>query len=190
MIPDASQDATPDEALLAAMALGDETAGLAFVRRYQRRVYGLALSVLNDATAAEDVAQEAFLRAWKHASVFDHRRGAVATWLLTITRNLAIDAVRARRSVPVGPDDLVWMRLASGERSVEESVVVADSTDRLHVALAELPAEQRRAVALAGIYGRTAAEVAAHEQIPLGTAKTRIRAGITKLRAALAMEAS
>ena len=85
-----SSDEASDEALLAGMAVGDERAGVAFVRRYQRRVYGLALGILRDPGMAEDVAQDAFVRAWTHASVFDPRRGAAATWLLTIARNLSI----------------------------------------------------------------------------------------------------
>src|SRR5690349_2083588 len=83
-----------DEALVAGLALGDADAALAFVRRFQRRVYGCALAIVGDRGRAEDVAQEAFVRAWKHAAIFDPRRASVATWLLTITRNLAIDAVR------------------------------------------------------------------------------------------------
>ena len=81
-----------DDALLAAFAVGDPDAGAQFVRRYQRRVFGLALAVLGDRDAASDVAQEAFVRVWRHAAVFDARRGNVSTWLLTITRNLALDA--------------------------------------------------------------------------------------------------
>src|SRR4051812_46023868 len=83
-----------DEALLAALAAGDEEAAVAFVRRYQRRVYGLAVTLLGDRDLADDVAQEAMVRAWRHAAAFDVRRGSVSTWLLAITRNLAIDALR------------------------------------------------------------------------------------------------
>jgi RNA polymerase sigma-70 factor (ECF subfamily) len=68
-----------DEALLAGMGLGDEQAGIMFVRRYQRRVFGLALGMVGDPNLAEDIAQEALIRAWKHAPVYDARRGGVAT---------------------------------------------------------------------------------------------------------------
>src|ERR1700684_2849645 len=101
-----------DDALLAGMAVGDERAGVAFVRRYQRRVYGLALSMVGDRAQAEDIAQEAFLRAWRHALVFDRRRGSVGTWVLTITRHLAVDALRLRRAVVTDPGDLLWLNLA------------------------------------------------------------------------------
>ena len=105
-----------DDALLAGMAVGDERAGVAFVRRYQRRVYGLAVSMVGDPVLAQDIAQEAFLRAWRHAQVFDRRRASVSTWMLTITRNLAVDALRLRRPVVTDPTDIMWANLVSGAR--------------------------------------------------------------------------
>ncbi len=92
-----------DESLLTGMAHGDERAGLAFVRRYQGRVFGLALGMVADAALAEDIAQETLLRARRHAPVHDSRRGAVSTWVLTIARNLTIDALLLRRAVPTDP---------------------------------------------------------------------------------------
>lgn len=123
-----------DEALLAGMAQGDEQAALAFVRRYQGRVFGLAVSMLGDAPLAEDVAQEALLRAWRHAPVYDPRRGAVSTWVLTIGRNLTIDALRMRRAVPTDPDDLIGLGLLSSEPSPDESAVKADAAGSLRSA--------------------------------------------------------
>ena len=83
--------ALSDETLLAGFAAGDSAAAAAFVRRFQRRVYGLVVTILDDTGAAEDVAQETFVRAWRHAAAYDSRRGLVSTWLLTIARNLALD---------------------------------------------------------------------------------------------------
>ena len=80
--------APSDEALLAGVAQGDDEASVAFVRRYQKRVFGLAYSMIGDTAAAEEVTQEALIRVWRHAPVFDARRGSVTTWVLTITRNL------------------------------------------------------------------------------------------------------
>ncbi|MGH9032845.1 MAG: RNA polymerase sigma factor [Acidimicrobiia bacterium] len=177
-----------DDALLAGLATGDPEAASAFVRRFQRRVFGLALTIVGEARAAEDVAQEAFLRAWRHAGAYDARRGTVVTWLLTITRNLAIDAVRVRRPVTLDPDVILGLDLAGAERLPEELVALRDDADRLAAALARLPAEQRRALVLAGLMGRTAREVSEAEGIPLGTAKTRIRTGLLRLRAALVSE--
>src|SRR5215472_6142040 len=119
-------DGSSDETLLAGMAVGDERAGVAFVRRYQRRVFGLALGIVGDPTLAEDVAQEALIRVWKHAPVFDARRGGVATWVLTITRNLAIDALRLRRAVPTDPDDFVASALRSNEHNPEDALQRGD----------------------------------------------------------------
>jgi RNA polymerase sigma-70 factor (ECF subfamily) len=171
---------------MAGMAHRDEQATAAFVRRYQRRVFGLALSMLGDPGTAEEVAQEALLRVWRHAPVYDARRGSVSTWVLLITRNLAIDALRIRRAIPTDPDDLVALGLVSAERGPDEAAVAADGRPELLRALSTLPVEQRRALVLAAVYGRTAAEIAVAESIPLGTAKTRIRAGMAKLRRAMA----
>jgi RNA polymerase sigma-70 factor (ECF subfamily) len=178
-----------DEALLAGMAVGDETAAVAFVRRYQRRVFGLAVSMLGDAKTAEDVAQEALLRAWRHAQVFDARRGSAATWVLAITRNLAIDAMRVRRSTPMDPARFLMLGAVSQDQSPEEAVEFIDAAPDIRSALAALPAEQRRALVLAVVHGLTAADVSDRESIPLGTAKTRIRAGLQKLRKTLEVKA-
>jgi RNA polymerase sigma-70 factor (ECF subfamily) len=174
-----------DEALLAGVAHGDEEALVAFVRRYQKRVFGLALSMLGDVGAAEEVAQEALIRVWRHAPVFDARRGSVTTWVLTIARNLSIDALRLRRAVPTDPDDFLAQGLVSNEGLPEEAALVGDAAPALRTALAALPSEQRRALVLAAVYGRTAAEISESESIPLGTAKTRIRTGMSKLRTAM-----
>ena len=177
------QDEPSDEALLAGMAHGEEWAAVAFVRRYQRRVYGLAAAMVGDKGAAEDVAQEALTRAWRHAQVFDARRGSVATWVLTITRNLAIDWLRVRRSVPMEAEVLMNLRDRDPEA---DPLAGTDTTAEVRRALATLPDEQRRAVVLAVLYGYTGAEVAASEHIPLGTAKTRIRSALMKLHTSLA----
>ena len=179
-----------DEALLSGMAQGDEQAGLAFVRRYQGRVFGLALSMVGDASLAEDIAQEALVRAWRHAPVYDARRGAVSTWVLTIGRNLTIDALRMRRAVPTDPDTLIGLGLVSNEPSPDDAALSSDAAAGVRAALAGLRPEQRRAVVLAYFYGMTAAEIAVSESIPLGTAKTRVRAGLTRLRETMTREGS
>lgn len=179
-----------DEALLAGMSIGDETAAVTFVRRYQRRVYGLAISMLGDAQAAEDVAQEALVRVWRHSQVFDSRRGSAATWVLAITRNLAIDAMRVRRSTPMDPARFLTLGSVSQEESPEESAEMLDGHPDIRRALAGLPPEQRRALVLAVVYGLTASDVSQREAIPLGTAKTRIRAGLQKLRKSMDVKAN
>jgi RNA polymerase sigma-70 factor (ECF subfamily) len=189
-VPAASDSSSPhelsDAALLAHVATSDPDATRVFVRRFQRRVYGLAYTILGDALAAEDVAQEALVRAWRHAGSYDPRRGSVATWVLAITRNAAVDAVRVRRPTTVDPDDLLVLSLASTERDPADSAAVRDDIECLRNALTRLPDAQRRAVTLAGIGGLSASEVAEREQIPLGTAKTRIRTALRRLRAEMA----
>jgi RNA polymerase sigma factor (sigma-70 family) len=117
--------------------------------------------------------------------VFDHRRGSVTSWVLTITRNLTIDALRMRRAVPTDPDDFAASAMMSLEHNPEDAILRGDVSDLVRAALAELPPEQRRAVILAAVYGRTALEISEEEGIPLGTAKTRIRTGLIRLRGAV-----
>jgi RNA polymerase sigma factor (sigma-70 family) len=176
-----------DEGLLAGLGAGDAELAVAFVRRFQRIVFGVALAVTGDPGTAEDVAQQAFEQAWRHASLYDSRRGSVRAWLTTITHNLAIDVVRARSALPMDPDDLPVLLTAMTE-SPERLAVANDSAAGLRRALTRLPVPQARAVAMSGIYGMTAKQVADTEGIPLGTAKTRIRDGMQRLRAAFLPE--
>ena len=178
-------DRLSDDALLAAVALEERDAIAVFIRRFQRRVYGLAFTMTGDAALADDLAQVAFERAWRHAGTYDARRASVATWLLTITRNVSIDAMRVRRAVPFDPDLLNQLLPASTSVDPLQAAVDSDQLGRLGVELAGLPFDQRRAVLLATLAGRTAGEIAEIEGIPLGTAKTRIRAGLRRLRAAV-----
>ena len=174
----------PDDALLAGYAQSDPAVSPAFVERFQRRVYGLALTILGDRRAAEDAAQEVFLRAWRHADMFDARRGSVLTWLLTITRNTAIDSLRVRRPHLVDLDELLATSPIATTGNPADAVVVSDDVERLRRAIGRLPEPQRRAVVLAGMWGLSAREVSAIEGIPLGTAKTRIRLALRRLRVA------
>jgi RNA polymerase sigma-70 factor (ECF subfamily) len=178
--PRPGADDADDEALLVGARLGDPAAAAAFVRRFQRRVYGLALCILRDSERAADIAEEALCRAWERAAAYDLRRGPVATWVLRITRNLAVDALRAQGAEPPDPQDLI---VVLGSRA-------ADEAGRLGAAVSRLPAEQRRALLLATFSGFTAAEIGAADGIPLTVARTRIRAGLNGLRAFLANDAT
>ncbi|MFE9451365.1 RNA polymerase sigma factor [Streptomyces sp. NPDC006739] len=179
----------PDEALLSGLATGDAELAVTFVRRFQHRVFGVAMAVTRDPQLAEDVAQQTFERAWRHAQIYDSRRGSVTTWLTTIAHNLAIDAVRARRSEPVAPEDLDAL-LGIVTETPERWALADEASSRLRAAVARLPRGQARALVMAGIYGMTAQQIADRERIPLGTAKTRIRAAMAKLRTILAAETS
>jgi RNA polymerase sigma-70 factor (ECF subfamily) len=174
-----------DDALLDGLATGDPDAAAAFVERFERRVFGVAVRIVGDPSLAEDVAQDTFVRAWQRAGGFDPRRGTVVSWLLTIARNLAIDTVRLRRIVIVDPEELVARRDPGHERGPADLALLQTESERLRVAIGHLPPEQARALVLAAFFGRTGQEIADSESIPLGTAKTRIRTAMIRLRAAL-----
>lgn len=137
------------------------------------------ITIVRDPGTAEDVAQETFVRAWRNAGSYDARRGRVATWLLTIARNAAIDAMRARRPEPLDPE-IVAARLQGPDETASP-----DDRERVRGVLAELPEPQRRALFLAAFAGRTAREIGELEHAPVGTIKTRIRGAMMKLRESL-----
>ena len=174
-------DGLSDETLLAGLGSGNPDAAAAFVRRFQSRVYGLALTMLRDSDLADEVAQETFVRAWRHAASYDPRRGRVPAWLLTIARNLAIDRARIRPVTPTDPD-IIASRLDISEH---DAMPDFGERDRLRRAVAALPDEQRRALVLAVYAGRTAREISELDDMPLGTVKTRIRTAMLKLRETL-----
>ncbi|UFR05570.1 MULTISPECIES: RNA polymerase sigma factor [Streptomyces] len=175
----------PDEALLSGLVAGDPELAAIFVRRFQHRVFGVAMAVTRDQQLAEDVAQQTFERAWRHAQIYDSRRGSVMTWLTAIAHNLAVDAVRARRTEPMAPEDLEDL-LDTVTATPEEWALADEASAQVRAALARLPREQARALMMAGIYGMTAQQVADAERIPLGTAKTRIRTAMARLRTVVA----
>lgn len=178
-------DSLSDDALLTGFAAGDPKLSTAFVRRFQRTVFGIAVAVIaNDTRLAEDVTQQAFERAWRHASVYDARRGTVGAWLGRITHNIAVDVVRTRRASPVDPSDLDAL-LAAITATPEGAALRSESAAELRTAIASLPAAQGRALLMAAYRGMTAQEIAEVEDVPLGTAKTRVRAAMLRLREAL-----
>jgi RNA polymerase sigma-70 factor (ECF subfamily) len=172
-----------DESLLAGMGSGDPAAAADFVRRFQRRVFGLTLSILRDRGAAEDAAQESFVRAWRHAATYDPRRGTVAAWLLTIARNVSINMLPTRRLDPVDPEAL--LDLEARRPPADRTEARAVDAELLREPLARLPADQRRALLLAAFYGFTAREISELDGVPLGTVKTRIRSAMLRLRSQL-----
>lgn len=179
-----------DDALLAAMAGGDRAAAAVFVRRHAAAVTGVAYHVVRDRALAEDIAQETFLRAWRSAGTFDARRGHAKAWLLSISRNAAIDLVRVRRAAPLSPDTVT--ELLSGRISLaspDDHLLEEADAAEVRRALERLPDEQRRALVLAAVGGRSAAEVGDIEGVPVGTAKTRIRTALLRMRDALEVEA-
>jgi RNA polymerase sigma factor (sigma-70 family) len=173
-----------DEALLAGFGAGDDESTLAFVRRFQSKVFGVAVAVLGDGHSAEDVAQLTFERAWRHARTYDSRRGSVVSWLTSIARNAAIDASRVRVAIPTDAIELLARAGIAGD-TTERAALSNESAIELRSALRSLPHDQARAIVLAGIGGLSASQVAVVEGIPLGTAKTRIRTAMQRLRLVL-----
>lgn len=176
-----------DESLLAGFASGDARAGRAFTRRFQGRVYGLALSIVRDPALAEEVAQETFVRAWRYAGSFDRRRGPLTGWLLSIARNQAIDALRLRgiaahESCDADALELTLERASAARDGLDGRAAELGERERVRQALRALPREQRRPVVLAVWFGRTAREISELDGIPVGTVKTRIRSGFSRLR--------
>jgi RNA polymerase sigma factor (sigma-70 family) len=168
-----------DEQLLHAIARGDEAAVAELYDRFGRVAYGLALRILRDASLAQDAVQEAFVTAWRTAAGFDTARGSASTWLLTLVHRRAVDLVRreARRR----GDPLDEAPAASGG-AADEAAWLRGERRRVQAALARLPSEQRSALELAYYGGLTQSELAERLGVPLGTVKSRMFAGLAKLR--------
>lgn len=185
--PAALESRQADQASLARIARGDQAAFAELYDRHARLVYSLALRILQDGADAEDIVQDVFAQVWAQAARYDASRGAVAAWMLTLTRSRAIDKLRAKRVRPEAAAD------ASAAESVVDfaaaqdlELLSAEQVTRLQRALKELPDAQRTALELAYYEGLTHVEVAARLNEPLGTVKTRIRQAVMKLREALA----
>jgi RNA polymerase sigma-70 factor (ECF subfamily) len=169
--------------LLARVAGGDERALAALYDRMSELAYGLANRVLGDADAAEDVVQDAFLRIWHRADRYEPDKGAARPWILRVVRNLAIDRLRTSgarsRAETKSQTDPA---LTPVPERPDEAASRSERSRTLRAALAELPAEQRRAIEIAYFEGLSHSEIAERERMPLGTVKTRIRDGVLRLK--------
>jgi RNA polymerase sigma-70 factor, ECF subfamily len=175
----------PDEALLALAARDDEDALAALYDRYGRVAYGLALRIVRDPALAEDAVQEAFLTVWRTAGSFRSERAKASTWILTLVHRRAVDLVRReerRRAAPLEGDEEPEAYALATDEEIER-------TDRRRIvqeALRRLPDEQREALELAYYGGLTQSELAERLAVPLGTIKSRMFAGLRRLRDLLA----
>lgn len=176
-------------ALLRGVAARDPAALAALYDATSSQVYGLALRILREREAAEEVTLDVYLHVWQNAGTYAAARGSVGAWLHTLARSRAIDRLRARarQAARHAPLDLV-AGLEDPALGPEAEVVAKDSAGRLRHALRELPAAQRRAIAAAYFGGLSYSEVALALGEPEGTVKTRIRTGLSALRASLAGE--
>ena len=177
-----------DQRLMRSFAARDVGAAEMLYQRFAGRIYGLGLVMLGNEAAAQDLVQDTFVKLWRNAARYDRSRGKLETWVLLMARSLAIDAIR-RRVLEV-------RTLESADRPTgadqgpgpDERAVTVDLTDRARRAMSSLPAEQRAALELAYLGGKTSAEISDLEGIPVGTAKTRIRAALLRLRDLLASD--
>lgn len=168
--------------LLRATAKGDEAAFATLYDETAARVHGLVLRVLRNPAQAEEVTQEVYLEVWRRASRFDPGRGSPFSWLMTMAHRRAVDRVRSSQSATTR--DETW---EASTREVQFDSTAEQATARLEAqrvrsALGELTGAQREAVSLAYLGGYTHREVASLLDLPLGTAKTRIRDGLIRLR--------
>ena len=186
--PSWPEDRLADQAALGRMARGDHQALAELYDRHARPVFSLALRILQERTEAEDVAQEVFAQAWAQAARYDTGRGAVAAWLLNMTRSRAIDRLRAKRSRPDNAVDAgaALDQMPGAGVPQDTQLLSAEQVGRLRNALQELPALQRIALELAYYEGLTHSENADRLEQPLGTVKTRIRQAMIKLRESMA----
>jgi RNA polymerase sigma-70 factor (ECF subfamily) len=172
-----------DEALLALVARSDEDALAELYDRFGRPAYALAFRILRDAGLAQDAVQDAFLAAWRTAAGFDPRRGTASTWLMTLVHRRAVDVVR--REDRRRADPLADAPVASGDATDEQAELRAERR-RVQAALAVLTPAEREALELAYYGGLTQSEIAEKLGLPLGTVKSRMFAGLGRLRDALA----
>lgn len=174
-----------DAALMRAFAARDPAAAEEVFDRFASRVYGLGIVMLGSDAAAQDLVQDTFVKLWRGAARYDPARGRLETWVLLVARSLAIDALRRRVLEVRVAQRTAPPREASDEPGPDQRAETLDMSERARRAMAALTDGQRAALELAYFGGKTSAEVAELEGIPLGTAKTRIRTALLKLRDAL-----
>ena len=181
-----------DEALMAAIVVQDSRAFAALYDRYADLVYATTLRVLADTQLAEDATQDVFVRLWRRPQTFISDRGRFISWLMSVSRNRAVDELRSRgrrrrREGPgfEAPDEQACLLIPDEREDPQHSAEVREEQIVVRRALVDLPEDQRRALELAYFGGFTQVEISVSLCEPLGTIKTRIRLGMQKLRRAL-----
>jgi RNA polymerase sigma factor (sigma-70 family) len=179
---------SPDADLLRRITAGDAAAVDDLYQRFRRPAFALARRILGDDSLAEDVLQDVFLSVWRDPGAFDARRGSFSSWLMAMVHHKAVDAVRReesqRRRQTLAEDDLT-LRAPLSTYDVEEEAWSRSVAARVRTALGDLPEPQREALTLAYYGGYTQREVAALTGAPLGTVKTRMLAGMRRLKEGL-----
>jgi RNA polymerase sigma-70 factor, ECF subfamily len=170
------------EQLLRRAATGDETAFAELYDAVSSRLFGLVRRVVRDPAQSEEVTQEVFLEIWRHSARFDPSKGAALSWMLTIAHRKAVDRVRSAEAARHRDEGYGASNQDVTHDSTAEAVVERLDAERVHRALETLTPVQRQALELAYLSGYTHTEVATMLDLPLGTAKTRIRDGLIRLR--------
>jgi RNA polymerase sigma-70 factor, ECF subfamily len=170
-------DAADDTRLIARIRAGEQSAMSELYDRYSSVVYGVALRVLQDAAAAEDVLQDIFLQLWRKPEAFDSSRGSMVAWLAVIARHRAIDRLRQRR-----PETDIEDVVIAGDTDLRDETERSLVIEKVRAAMGEMNEDQRKALELAYFQGLTHREIAEKTGEPLGTIKTRIRSGLQLLR--------
>ena len=183
-----SSDLDADQRLMRSFAARDQGAADTLYRRFAGRIYGLGLVMLGSDAAAQDLVQDTFVKLWRSADRYDRSRGKLETWVLLMARSLAIDAIRRRVLEVRTLEHVDRPTEADQEPGPDDRAATIDLTDRARRAMSSLPPEQRAALELAYLGGKTSAEISDLEGIPVGTAKTRIRAALLRLRELLAAD--
>jgi RNA polymerase sigma factor (sigma-70 family) len=165
------------------LVAGDDTALSEIYDQFASFVYGLAVRVIGDARAAEDVSQDVFVAFWERPAAFDPQRGNLRTWLGTLTHRRAVDHVRREEARRRRAEREASRAVASPD--VEEMATALLNAERVRAALDELPPAQRQAIQLAYFGGKTYRQVAETLGIPEGTAKSRLRLGLRRIAEAL-----
>ena len=177
-----------DLSVLQRIAARDTAALAELYDRHSRLLFGLILRIVRDRGEAEDILQEAFMRVWTRAETYDAQVGGPLPWIVRVARNCAIDRLRSRRvrAVVHAPAiDFSAVETTAPATSIqtpEATVLIAEQRRTLTGALAGLPAEQRQLIEAAFFDGYTHSELAHRFELPLGTVKTRIRAGMSAMR--------
>lgn len=175
-----------DEELVGRIRAGDRDALGALYDRHAGTALAVALRIVADRDEAEDIVHDAFVAAWRSIATFDPARGGLASWLVRLVRNRAIDGLRARRTTPGGlPTDLPPV-VVDDPNPTWQATVDRMTAAEIRDALERLPAEQRQAIELAYFGGYTYRDVARLTGVSPGTASSRLRLGLAKLRASLA----
>jgi RNA polymerase sigma-70 factor (ECF subfamily) len=181
-----AEEPSEDSELLGGLAAGNQESLAALYDRYGNAALGLAFKVCGNRAIAEDIVQEAFLALWQKPDSFDARRGSAGSFLMGIVHHKAVDAVRREASVHRREENFAAEPQESSEDEVVEAAWVAMRKSKVRAALGQLSDVQREALELAYLQGLTYSDVAARLNIPLGTAKTRMRDGMIRMRTLLA----